>query len=211
MPQFLSDNATAIFGIAGVILGSVLTFVGAMMLKRRDYTLEVWRKLLERRIAAHENVIRIAIEMRFVTSLHGFDEHGEIRRMPTVLLSKDEFIDFFTRFTQFTGAGSTWLTVAAKREVNFTQDYLATLHEYLDQLSSEECVVIGEKVRQDFIDISSALEKVAFNFFENDARKLRLDSLTLHHKYDFEKTMKRLNETSLMREVNAELNNLAED
>lgn len=196
--EFLQANASAIFGLIGALGGSLLSFVAAGMLKRREFNLQLWAKLLERRIAAHEKVIALAVEMRVMVGLGGTDTRGEVRRAPQVLISKEEFERWFTRFTQLTMEGTTWLSTATKREVNFVQDYLVTLRLHLERVPTERYLQVGELVRQDFIDLSSSLERVAYDFFQSGLRKLRLDSLEAQHKYKRPETQRRLKSTALI-------------
>src|SRR5690606_37680479 len=98
-------------------------------------------------------------------------------------ISRETFEEWFTRFTQLSLDGTSWLSTATKREVNFVQDYLVTLHLYLEGVLSDEFLRLGEAIRRDFVDLSSCLEKRAFAFFQRDVRKLRPDSLDKWHKY----------------------------
>ncbi len=196
--QFLQANSSAVFGLVGALGGGILSFIATTILKRRDFNLQMWGKLLERRISAHQKVIAVAVEMRVMVCLGGFDERGEFRRAPQVLISKEEFERWFTRFTQLTLEGTTWLTTDAKREVNFAQDYLVTLHLHLADVPSEKYLAVGEIVRQDFIDLSSTLEKKAFEYFQEGIHRLRLDSLDKHHKYKRPETEFRLRSTALL-------------
>lgn len=196
--EFINKNASAIFGLLGAFGGGAITFLTTWFIKKREYDLRLWDKLLERRIKAHENVIAVALEMRVMVSLGGVDNNGEVARAPQMLLSKDEFERWFTRFTQLTMEGTTWLTTEVKRELNFVQDYLVTLHQNLSNVPSERYLSIGQIIRQDFIDLSSELEKKAFSFFEGEMRQLKLNSLNEWHKYERQVTEKRLKETVLL-------------
>jgi hypothetical protein len=197
--HFATQHASAIFGLVGAFGGGVLSFVATYMMKKREFNLQMSGKLIERRIKAHEQVIALAIEMRVMVMLGGVDVDGEVRRAPQVLLSKEEFENWFTRFTQLSLEGTTWLTPTAKRELNLVQDYLVTLHQHLVAVPSESYSVVGEHVRADFIDLSSSLEKKAYEFFETGIRKLRLDSLNHWHKYKRPVTERRLLATALLR------------
>ncbi|WLD58716.1 hypothetical protein NFC81_02695 [Salinispirillum sp. LH 10-3-1] len=197
MEEFLSQNASAIFGLAGAFLGGLLSFIASWMIKNREYSLRIWQMLLDRRIKAHENLISLAMEMRVMVSL-GREENGEVVRAPQVLISREEFEAWFTRFSQLTQEGSTWLTTEAKREVNFVQDYLVTLHTNLASVPSERFLPIGKVIRQDFIELSSALEKTAYDYFENQIRKRKLSRLGDWHKYPREHTESRLAHTDLL-------------
>jgi hypothetical protein len=114
------------------------------------------------------------------------------------MISRDTFEDWFTRFTQQSLEGTSWLSTATKREVNFVQDYLITLHLYLERVPSDLFLGLGEIIRQDFVDLSSSLEKAAFTFFQSGVRKLQPDSLDEWHKYKRGETERRLGSTQLV-------------
>ena len=194
---FFSQHASAIFALVGAFAGGMLSFFGSLILKNRDFKLRLWDQLAERKIKAHENVIELAVAMRVMMMLGGDDENGELRRSPQVLISKQEFESWFTRFTQLSLQGTTWLSVDAKRELNFVQDYLVTLHERLRPIPSDKYLAVGVHIKNDFIDLSSSLEKAAFRFFETGVDKLALESLDEWHKYERSVTIDRLEKTQL--------------
>ena len=206
--KFLSENASAIFGVLGVLVGGALSFVAALTLKRREFTLQVWERLLDRRIAAHEDVIALAVDMRVMTGLGGIADSGELRRAPDVMSSVDKFETWLTRFAGKSAERTTWLSTDSKRELNFVQDYLVSLHKLITSIPPEKCVLVGEAVRQDFIDMSAGLEKSAFSFFEEDVKKLKLDSLSRWHKYDRDETDRRLAGTVLFENWDAILSSV---
>jgi hypothetical protein len=197
--QFITEHASAVFALLGVLGGGLLSFFGSLLLKKRDFNLRLWDKLIERRIKAHENVMALAVEMRIMVPIGGVDQDGDVRRAPQVLISKEEFDRWLTRFTQLSMEGTTWLTTDAKRELNFAQDYLVTLHQSISGIPSEKYLAVGNIIRGDFIDISSSLEKKSFEFFESGIRKLKLDSLNKWHKYKRPVTESRLKQTALLR------------
>jgi len=199
LENFLTENASAIFALAGALSSGILSFFGALLLKKREFNLSTSSKLLDRRISSHEKVIALATEMRVMVTLGGFSESGEVRRAPKVMLSRDSFEDWLARFTQQSLEGASWLSTASKREVNFIQDYLVTLHLYLEKIPSDSFIALGELIRQDFVDLSSSLEKTAFQFFQNGVRKLRPDSLDKWHKYKRSETERRLAGTLLVK------------
>lgn len=201
LQHFLSTNASAIFGLIGALGGGILSFIATVIIKKRDFNLQIWGKLFDRRISAHENIISLAVEMRVMVPTGGTNEKGEVRRTPQVLLTQKEFETWFARFCQLTMTGTSWLTVDTKREVNFAQDYLLTLHMHVVSIPSNQYPIVGELIRQDFIDLSSSLEKKAFEFFQKGIHKLKLDSLDEHHKYQKPVTIRRLEATALMRNL----------
>ncbi len=199
--QFLQQNSSAVFGLAGALGGGLLSFIATSFHKRQDFDLQIWGKLYERRIAAHERVIKLAIEMRIMIVTGDIDETGELRRSPRALASKEDFEAWLIQFSQLTLEGATWLTTSAKRELNFVQDYLATLHMHLVSVPSQNYSSVGELIRQDFIDLSSSLEKKAYEFFIQDIKKLRLNSLNDWHKYQRKETEQRLETTALLSRI----------
>lgn len=144
---------------------------------------------LSRRYAAHQGT-------RF--ALGGVDEKGELLRAPGVLISKDVFENWFGQATNGTGTLSTWLNIDSKRELNFFQDYMATLHAYLAHVPSEQYPKAGVIIRDDFVQLSSQLEKQALAFFEDDAFRLKLADLRQWNKYARSKTEARMNATHLL-------------
>lgn len=108
--EFIDSNASAVFGLLGALGGGLVSFLASWLLKKREYNLRLWDRLLERRIKAHENVIRVALEMRVVVPLGETEENGEAARAPQVLRSREDFNQWLIQFTQLTLEGSTWLT-----------------------------------------------------------------------------------------------------
>lgn len=196
---FLTANASAIFALVGALGGGVLSFFSAMMLKRREFNLNVSGKLLERRIASHEDIIALAIDLRLMVAIGGESDAGEVRRAPHIMTSKDTFEDWFAHFAQVCLKGTSWLSIEAKREVNFVQDYLVTLQRYLENIPSDKYLELGELIRRDFVGLSSSLEKKTFSFFQTGIRKLELDSLDEWHKYKLSETDSRLKSTELLK------------
>lgn len=197
--QFLTVHASAIFALVGALGAGVLSFLGGILLKRQEFNLSMSGKLLDRRISAHEKVIALATEMRVMIAIGGVSATGEFNRTPQIMLSREIFEDWFTRFTQLCLEGTSWLSTETKREVNLVQDYLVTLNMYLEGVASDEFPALGGIIRQDFVDLSSALEKKAFKFFEHGIRKLQPDSLNKWHKYKLPETKRRLNSTLLLK------------
>ena len=92
------------------------------------------------------------------------------------------------------------MTTETKRELNFVQDYLVNLFQLLSNVDSNKYLAIGQVIRQDFIDLSSTLEKKSFAFFKNDVRRLTLSDPEIWHKYKRTITEERLKETALFKQ-----------
>ncbi len=198
MIDFFNQYSSGIFALLGALGGGVISFYASWMLKKRDFSLRLWDKLLDKRIKAHENVLSIALEMRVMVSWGNFEDNGDVARAPQVLMSKEVFEQWFTKFTQLTLEGSTWLTTETKRELNFVQDYLVTLHQNLSGVPSDKYLLIGKIIRQDFAELSGRLEKKTFYFFSKGINQLKLNDLDDWHKYERSETEKRLNKTALI-------------
>jgi hypothetical protein len=60
-----SEMTPALLGLVGVLAGAIIggsvSFISAWIAPKRALSLKVWEKLLDRRIAAHENVVQLAI------------------------------------------------------------------------------------------------------------------------------------------------------
>jgi len=196
--DFLNQHSSAIFALLGALGGGIISFVASWMLKKRDFSLRIWDKMFDKRIKAHENVISMALEMRVMVSWGNFEDAGDVARAPQILMSKEVFEQWFTKFTKLTLEGSTWLTTDCKRELNFVQDYLITLHQNLSGVPSDMYLKIGQMIKEDFIELSSKLEKKAFDFFSKELEQLKLNNLDDWHKYERSITEERLNSTALI-------------
>jgi|SRR5579859_1779107 len=85
-----------------------------------------------------------------------------------------------------------------KERTEFRAGLLITLYVNLSKVPSERFLEVGALIRQDFIDLSSSLEKITFQFFESEARKLHLGDLAENHKYALEETKRRLRRTIML-------------
>jgi len=197
-----AQSSTALIALLGVIVGAVLTggigFFSQWIMRNRDLTLKLWEKFLDRRISAHDDVVALSIRMRIMVSFQRFDSCGELVRVPHVMMSKEGFDQWLGEFSETSAHASTWLSTPVKRELNFVQDYFATLHANLADVPPSHFATVGLLIRKDFIDLSSSLEKAAFEFFKSEARTRRLNDLTEWHKYLLEETTSRLQKTELM-------------
>src|ERR1043166_8485697 len=97
MSEFLKENASTMIAPGGAVGGRFISIVVGWLLRKREYDLRLWEKLLERRIKAHEQLINVAMEMRVMVTSGRVDEAGEPIRAPNVLLSREVFEEWFTR------------------------------------------------------------------------------------------------------------------
>lgn len=195
MPDIFMEKE--FFAVYGVLSGVCLTLLGTWFLKLREYELRLWDKLIDRRINAHDNVIRASHELRKTCPIGGRNEDNQIKRIPYVLQSLEIFEDFFTNFTTETLSDSSWLTLKTRRELNFVQNYLVNVHEKITNLSDTDLEKLAETVHSDFIGLSSSLEKIAYSFYEKEVLQLKIGNLKDQHNYDYDITLKRLGQTRL--------------
>jgi hypothetical protein len=197
--DFVNANAAAMFGLAGTLSGAMVTGFMAWKSKQSEYSLAAAGKILDRRIAAHESVLALAMEMRAMGTLAEANETGEVKRMPILMLSRDDFEGFMTRFAKGATLATSWLEL--KREVYFVQDYLAALHMHLQRVPSKDFPDLGAVVQRDFVKLSSDLEKCLFQFFEKDLRSMRPAGPRGWHKYKRQQTETRLQATALFQKA----------
>ncbi len=185
------------FAVYGAIFGIGISWIGNWLLNRQQYKLRLWDKLLDKRIAAQENVIYAAKLLQSVTALGGLDESNNLKRIPIALLSKDNFDNSFASFTELTQINSCWLTLAAKHEVNFIQDYLVNVNEIIRKLPESELEKLALTLHVDFVILGGNLEKIAYSFFESGVLKFELEQIKKWHKYKPKITYERLYATEL--------------
>jgi hypothetical protein len=109
MAELFTHNAAAVLALLGVLVGVIvtggLTFANGWIMRKRDLDLKIWEKLLDRRIAAHETVIGLAIAMRRMAPLGGTDAAGELVRAPEVMMSKEAFDTWLVEFAEIIASG----------------------------------------------------------------------------------------------------------
>lgn len=198
----LRDEPAATFGFAGTVTGAVIgalvTLLATWGQSKRELRSRLWEKVLDRRIEAHERVIMFAKTMRTMVTLGYEEAPGELARAPAALMSYDGFNEWYLQFYEASNLGSTWLSTELTRELNLLQDYLVNLDLFLRRIKPDASPHVGVILRQDFIDFSTSIEKLAFQFFSQDLAKLRLNDLRKWHKYPRKETERRLDRTVLL-------------
>jgi hypothetical protein len=207
--ELVKSNASAIFGLLGVILGGSTTFITSYIRTKQDYRYKIFAKLIDRKIYAHEVAINLAYEMRVMLSPAKLDANNELVRYPQILASDKSFTNWFAHFTLEVNRVSSWLTVDVRRELNLIQDYICNIHLKLDAADSDTHIAVGKIVRQDFIDFSSELEQKAFQYFRKGVLKLDIGDINNWHKYDQGLTETRLKETQFFKNIST-INELTE-
>lgn len=195
--DFLSSNASALFALAGALVGAFASFISTWILSHRELRLKLREKILDRRIEAHEKIIDLSHSLRTMVALGGLDTEGELARAPSILSSQEAFDAWFLYFYDTMSSTSNWLRNDLVREINLLQDYVVNLNEFLRDVPTENYIRVGQLIRLDFIHFSESIEKLAFKFFSEDLEKLRIGDIKLWHKYPIEETERRLQQTEL--------------
>lgn len=198
MWKFFETHATAIFALLGTLVGGITSFIATWGLKRSELRLRLREKILDKRIDSHERIINIIKPMRTMVVLEKHDASSEFIRAPIIFKDREAFEEWYFSFSSTVNQYSTWLTIEVTRELYYAQDYLVNLHEFLKKIDSEKYFKVGALIRDDFISISSSIEKLAFDYFSKDLGTFRLNDLRQYHKYDKNETMRRLESTDFM-------------
>lgn len=188
----------AVFALIGVLLGALMTFFANLILKRNELKLKLREKVLDKRIQAHENIIKLSITLRTMNYIEFNDPIKEVKRIPMLLSSMQRYIEWSNQHLNLIIDSTTWLSTDLTRELNLFQDYLTNLDGRILDLDDNRIKSIGDIVRQDFIDFSSNIEKLAYKLFEKDLYKLKLNDLNEWHKYSKQETLRRLKNTELI-------------
>jgi len=125
------------------------------------------------------------------------NEEGELMRYPKILQNKKEFGKFGNNWTSTMFNIADWLSNDLVRELYLFQDYSVNLRQFLQKVEDKNIPIIGCIIRQDFIDFSTSIRRLAYKYFYSDLEKLRLEDNLAWHKYKPEETTKRLFATQL--------------
>src|SRR5688572_9595470 len=128
---------------------------------RRELKLRLAEKLLDRRMTAYDSILSMCKEMRGMVSLDEMEAPGELARSPIVLFSEEHFAEWQARLAVTGANASHWLHSTLVREMSLLQDYVVNLHLRLHGASAEAYPLVGSLIRQDFIDLSNRLERLA--------------------------------------------------
>lgn len=190
---------SSLIGITGVILGSIITHFFNLKVKSKEVKLRIIEKVFDKRMIAHENVLDIVKLLRSVIPTGLVDNYNNIIGFPVCLKSRSILINYRDEIFQTIHINSHWFDTILTKELSFVQDYFMTLENVISEVSDDNISKIGLIVKQDFINISTKLEDITFNFFRSDIYKISINKLNEWHKYPVDITRARLEETELFR------------
>ncbi len=184
-------------GLIGVIIGSIIPIVGNHFSSRKELKLKLSEKIIDKRIAAHEELYRMVMSIRQIVNSNTFDEEGNVVGYPACLDSHDSFNRFWSDSFFIIHKNSPWINASLKRELWFFQDYVVNLNGKIDFGNLSELYNVKHFIKQDFIDLSGDIEKEIDHFCEKDIFSLKAIVKKEWHKYPKEQTLEKLNLTRL--------------
>jgi hypothetical protein len=161
-----SNVIAPIIAVMGLIIGSILTFVFSSNLKSKETKLKISEKLIDKRIDAHEQVLKLAKLMRSSHTQNQFDSANELITYPLIFLSEENYSDWRQNFFLITNEYSHWLSIKVHNELFYIQDYIVNLNKALENAPESNYKSIGIILKKDFIEMSTNLEKEVVWYFE---------------------------------------------
>jgi hypothetical protein len=190
-----------ICGLAGVVFGILITTISNWKLRTKETKLRLIEKTFDRRINAHEDILRISELLRTTVSTYVVDNDHNLITYPGILQSHEMFDNFLGKFYDLTNSNTHWISIELFREINYIQDYLSSLSIQIKDKDDKVLPEIAILIKQDIIDLSGNLERQALRFFSEDLPKLKRLSNSGWHKYDLRITEKRLMDCLLMKNL----------
>jgi hypothetical protein len=198
--EFLHENASAVFALAGVLSGVIIAGFINCLLKRRDTRSRIGEKLFDKKLEAHESLIDIVNVIRSMVLLGGEGQKKELKRSPLIMQSRRNMDDFLSELMKLQTRADSWSSAAVKRELALFLDYFVYLYEQSHNSSDEALKEAGVLIRSDFIDFAARLEASAHDFFNRDLMKLKFRRDRGRQKYQRELTLDELGKTELYRQ-----------
>ena len=199
---FYQTLITAVAGILGVLLGVLITTVVNWKMKTKEVKLRIIEKVFDKRISAHEEILKISKLLRITNLTYKIDGDNNAISYPAFLNNRKTLDNLIHDIHNIVNDNSHWLDIEIFKELNFLQDYLVNLDGYTKSIEEKDYTLLGVKIKGDVIDLANSLEKMVLQFFKKDIYKINLNVSEGHHKYPKEETLKRLNSTKLLLIIN---------
>lgn len=184
-----------IIGLIGLIIGSILTFFFTSNIKNKETKLKISEKLIDKRIDAHEQVLKLAKLMRSSHTENQFNSEKELITYPLIFLTQDNYRDWRANYFLITNEYSHWLTIPVLNELFYIQDYIINLDKTLENVHEENFKAIGIILKMDFIEMSTSLEKQVVKYFEKGWINLSIKKKG-NYKLPKNESLKRLKESN---------------
>ena len=190
---------TSLVGIFGVLLGVGLTSFFNLRIKSKEAQLRVLEKVFVRRLQAHEEVLIISRLLRTTVSTETADKNSNLITYPKILSNKGTLDQFIEKFGDIVNNNTCWIDIEFFRELNFVQDYLASVHMNVKDCDDMKFPVVALIITEDFVKIAQSLELETLKFFEKNIHQMKIKTKKQHHKYKIFETKQRLNNTELLK------------
>jgi len=176
----LHDNISAVFALAGVALGALLSFLSSHALEKREAEHRVTEKVLDRRIEAHEEIARWA-ESLGGTYVIGYDENDEETEVvtPVFMCSPDAYVEWRRSLGELTGRYAVWLSAATDEQIKILDTYLYELEALLRRGRAENIWAIGAIVSRDLCTLMTRIQNTCYRYLSRDLLRLELPLMTV--------------------------------
>lgn len=191
---FITANSAAFFALLGTLAGVAISFLSGWQLKKVETRHRLYEKVIDKRIEAHEKIMRVVKPMQAVVII-GRQSDNILKRSLTIFSNREIFTDWYGDFQVNFLEYSVWLNKKLVRELFYAQDYLANLNEFLSAVDSKYFMQIGCIIKDDFVDLSNSITRLAFEFFSKDLSKMKFQMYGKDFKYEPMETKSRLEKT----------------
>lgn len=177
MENFEWNNiVTPIISFVGVIIAAFLAFLSSSFLKKKETKLKISEKILDKKLEAHEDVLKLSKYLRSTISDNRFSSENELISYPIILSSKANYYDWKKDLFIKANNNSHWLTKEVKQELFFIQDYIINLDKTLENVPDENLIKVAIILKKDFIDLSNNLERSIIKYFDKGWKNLKIIS-----------------------------------
>ena len=200
--EFINSLIIAGIGLAGVILGVVISNLITWKLKSKESRLRIKEKIFDRRLKAHEDFLEITKLLRTTVSTQEMDGDTYFITYPGMLSSKAIFEDFLYKFHNAANYNSHWFEENLRKEIFFTQDYLQNVKLHLNDIPDEKCIEYAKILKTDFKEIADLLEEKTIDFLLIDIHKINVKPKNREFQYSMSERKRKLNETQIIKSWN---------
>lgn len=193
---------SALIGIGGILLGSVLTYFSQNMLLRKKTVLKFAEKVIDKRLEAYDKIYIVIKKLRIMTQV-GYEKNENpnelIVRKPMILSDYNTLSMFITEMNNVYSQYSQWYDIELTRTYYFYQDYIINCSSYYASLT-DNIEEFSISLKTDFIELGLMFDKAILNFYTKDLYKInkKVDSYKWH-KLKKAETIKLLENTVLFR------------
>ena len=173
----ISQLINGVFIILSVVIGAVITFIINRNINKRSFEHQLWEKIIDKKIDAHEKIMVMAYVIRTNTIYKIVGHENEIFSGPSFFESKEKFDEFWYGFTNTYRASRVWLNPEVSQLVFNFVSYIANVGEFITKINEIDYPLVGIFLRKDFINLSIKIEEFAYSYFQKDFLKLHVPNM----------------------------------